>query len=410
MEISNPRRVLAVALEGSTVHLTKVIKDLTGSHPEQTSTSLAGTTHNLSIKTSYYTAEVPIWLDLIASPEEWAESFLSDEAKEVLDVLGGIVVVFAIPPQSSSSSSSSAAAAAVLPPSVNTTSALAVEDAATEKSTPTADAAETPRESPTTSAPSAPSASISSQPPLSPPPNSADQARDLLRHVGRVVQDGLGGWSWDGVSLCVGVGEADDVDEWEELAAGCGLEFVQVKSRATGGPGRNEFGEKTGIPRVLEALESNDWAAGDLDPLGSDDDGFGDFMGQSDDDDLGIGSASAKKDTDIDPESLDFGFDREDFEGLKRAIWSSGQEIDATTTTTTTSAPPAAAAAAVGADVVVGQGGTGTADDKMDDEEVEKIERMMLKLSAVRDMAAGLPEDQRRRMAAKAVNEVMKEL
>lgn len=35
---------------------------------------------------------------------------------------------------------------------------------------------------------------------------------------------------------------------------------------------------------------------------------------------------------------------------------------------------------------------------------------MMLKLSAVRDMAAGLPEDQRRRMAARAVGEVMREL
>lgn len=30
----------------------------------------------------------------------------------------------------------------------------------------------------------------------------------------------------------------------------------------------------------------------------------------------------------FDPENLDFGFDRADFEGLKRAIWSSGVDVD----------------------------------------------------------------------------------
>lgn len=39
---------------------------------------------------------MPVWLDLISTPCEWAESFLADEAKEVLEVLGGVVVVFAI--------------------------------------------------------------------------------------------------------------------------------------------------------------------------------------------------------------------------------------------------------------------------------------------------------------------------
>lgn len=41
---------------------------------------------------------MPIWLDLISDPSEWTDSFLLPEAKEVLDVLGGVVVVFAIPP------------------------------------------------------------------------------------------------------------------------------------------------------------------------------------------------------------------------------------------------------------------------------------------------------------------------
>jgi hypothetical protein len=35
---------------------------------------------------------------------------------------------------------------------------------------------------------------------------------------------------------------------------------------------------------------------------------------------------------------------------------------------------------------------------------------MMMKLQAVKDASAGLPEEQRKRMAARAVGEVMKEL
>jgi len=42
------------------------------------------------------------------------------------------------------------------------------------------------------------------------------------------------------VGLCVGVGEIDDVDEWDGCAAECGLEFVQVRAKGT--EARNEFG------------------------------------------------------------------------------------------------------------------------------------------------------------------------
>jgi hypothetical protein len=117
---------------------------------------------------------VPIWLDLISSPAEWSASFLSPEAKEVLEVLGGVVVVFALPAQAQSDEGKS--------------------------------------------------------------------AQELIRHVGKVVKDGLGGWEWDGVGLCLGVGEIDDVDVWEDCCAECGLEFVQVRNSSTNS--RNEFGGK----------------------------------------------------------------------------------------------------------------------------------------------------------------------
>ncbi|KAI1135559.1 hypothetical protein F5Y05DRAFT_393814 [Hypoxylon sp. FL0543] len=321
MDISNPRRILAVSLADSTQHLTRVIKDLTGSHPEQTSTSLAGSSHNLSLKTPYYTAEVPIWLDLIASPSEWAGSFLSSEAKEVLEVLGGVVIVFSLPLKSQE--------------------------------------------------------------------NESQAARELIQNVGKVVKDGLGGWSWDGVGLCLGVGEIDDVDEWEDCCAEWGLEFVQVRNQSV--PGRNEFGEKTGIPRALEALESNDWSQASAGDLDSD---FGDFeteLGVKKDADV---DGKDKDGPDLDPESLDFGFDREDFAGLRQAIWNAGQGNEE--------------------DFLNGEPSAGTnqkaEEEDLNEDEIRKIERMMVKLQAVRDTSAGLPEDQRKRVAAKAVAEVMKEL
>ncbi len=135
--------------------------DITGSKPTPANDSLAGITHNLPLKTKYYTTTVPIWLDLIESPSAWASSFLSPDASEVLAVLGGLVLVFSIPDSG----------------------------------------------------------------------GSPDVKRELIQHVGKLVHDGLGGWSWDGVKLAVGVGSAsssDDVDEWDELCAEAGLEFVQV--------------------------------------------------------------------------------------------------------------------------------------------------------------------------------------
>lgn len=144
---------------------------MTGSLPQATSTSLAGTSHDLHLKTAYYTATVPIWIDLIASPSEWAESFLSEEAGEVLAVLGGLIVVFALP------SSSTGPA--------------------------------------------------------------ADKTRTLIQNFGKVVKKGLGGWSWDGVGLAIGVGSGP-TEDWDELCAGEGLEFVQIGPQAPSE--RNEFG------------------------------------------------------------------------------------------------------------------------------------------------------------------------
>lgn len=49
-------------------------------------------------------------------------------------------------------------------------------------------------------------------------------------------------------------------------------------------------------------------------------------------------------------------------------------------------------------------------EEDLDEEEIAKMEKMMRKLQAVREAGEGIPEEQRRRMAARAVEEVMKEL
>ena len=213
-----------------------------------------------------------------------------------------------------------------------------------------------------------------------------EQERELVRQMGRVVREGLGGWGWDGVGLAVGVGGngasgENGLEEWEDLCAEAGLEFVHVPKAggvAVAKKGdeqkRNEFGERVGVARVLEALEANDWSGGDIGGYGED----------AEDEDEEV--EGEKKDDEFDPESLGFGFDRDDFVGLRRAIWGGG-----------------------GGDEE-GSKGEGEGDEEGDEDDVQKMERMMSKLHAVRDASAGLPEEQRKRMAARAVAEVMKEL
>ncbi|KAK7209128.1 hypothetical protein V2G26_016306 [Clonostachys chloroleuca] len=338
LEIKNPRRILAVSLEDATQHLTRVVQELTGSPPEAASTTLAGSTHDLNLKTAYYTAVVPTWIDLIASPEEWSASFLSPEAREVLTVLGGLVLVFPL---------SSATAAAGTQPT-----------------------------------------------------------RDVIRQVGRVVKEGLGGWEWDGVGLAVGVGEGE-TDEWDELCAEAGLEFVQVTGSSRD-EGRNEFGEKMGIARILEALEANDWEQG-AGPLSD----FGDFEG-------GDGDGG---DDEFDPESLDFGFDRADFEGMRMDILGAGRDsqggdgeasrmveglhgIKSEDSVAASASAPAATEKPEGEKSTEEEG----SDEELNEDTIAKLERMMRKLQTAKEAGEGMSEDQKRRIAMRAVEEVMREL
>ena len=120
-----------------------------------------------------------------------------------------------------------------------------------------------------------------------------------------------------------------------------------------------------GVARAREALEANDWAqAEDLDM--SD---FGEFEDGDDDGD-------AKE---FDPDDMIMGFEREDLKGLRKAIWDAGEEVP-------------------------------ESEGAINDDDVAKVESMMMKLQAVREAGEGMSEEQRKRMAARAVEEVMKDL
>ncbi|CEJ92840.1 hypothetical protein VHEMI08469 [[Torrubiella] hemipterigena] len=328
-EVRNPRRILAVSLQDHESHLLRVITELTGTSLISSSPT-AGSSHTLNLKTRYYKASIPLWLDLIESPVEWSTSFLSSEATEVLSVLGGIILVFATP----------------------------------EK-------------------------------------GQEDKVRDLIQHVGQVVHQGLGGWEWDGVKLAVGVGEGEG-DEWDELCAGAGIEYVQIGGSR--GAALQEFGEKSGVPRIIEALEANDWAQPD-EPMLSE---------------LETASEATTQDHDhdLDPDNLDFGFDKADMEGLRRAIWGFGDadppvgsRTDSPAPATTNSnintndgtsreAATAAAAAAAAA----------KENEELTEDDIAKVESMMRRLQAARETGQGMSEAERKRFAARAVREVMKDL
>lgn len=146
--------------------------------------------------------------------------------------------------------------------------------------------------------------------------------------------------------------------------------------------GANKRAEKVEIARVTEALQSNDW-----DSLPNEDDDP-----ELDLDGLDLGSDS----------ELDFGLGSpSDFEGLRQAIMEASLERE-------------------GVDVSGGEAskgeeaeerdGEGRKQEDVGEEDVRKTEMLMGKLLAAREMGEGMSEGERRRMARRAVGEVMKEL
>lgn len=194
---------------------------------------------------------------------------------------------------------------------------------------------------------------------------------------------------WDGTFLAVAMPQSVTpclevtFDEWDDLAREYGAEYVDGEGR-----GRNEFGEPTGIPRVIEALSTTDWAGSDL-PLheGLLDDEDEDDETQTDNLDIFPDAIDHPNSNNPDGIAGGNGFQVEANEmgremlGLKMAI----RGLDET-----------------------GSGAEGRYGDEDQDVGVEQLEGMMSRMLAVRDMSADLPVSERRKVAAKAVRDLMR--
>lgn len=157
--------------------------------------------------------------------------------------------------------------------------------------------------------------------------------------------------------------------------------------------------EKSGIPRVIEALEANDWAQPD-EPMLSE---------------LETASeATQDHDDEFDADNLDFGFEKADMQGLRMAIWGMGDAHPPVS-----SSSSAAAAAAINGieestnlpeTAAIGDAQQQQQQQQLTEDDIVKVEGMMRRLQAARDAGQGMSEAQRRAFAAKAVSEVMKDL
>ncbi|KAK5142285.1 hypothetical protein LTR04_002281 [Oleoguttula sp. CCFEE 6159] len=202
-----------------------------------------------------------------------------------------------------------------------------------------------------------------------------DTIKLTMKAIQGVIETACG-YSWDGVCLAVATLQSitphleRSSEEWEELCSEVGFEYVDGEVK-----GKNEFGESAGVARVKEALEANDWAADevlDVDALSDDDDAF-------------VGTFAAEE----------VEMERELW-GLKSAVRGADAED---------------------AGSALLEGDHAAAEDEAS--QVEELERMILKMQAVKgllssdyllNMGVDLPEAERRRFAAKAVNDIMKTL
>jgi len=276
--------------------------DLTESSPApHENGSTAGLTHEWHIKTAYYEAKVPIWIDEITEVEAWKTEFLKPEAKEVVEAVGAWVYCIKLPRNGE----------------------------------------------------------------ISP------ECEGVLKAIQELSEDHAG-YGADTVMLAVAMpGNNGKImegkqDDWDDVCMQYGFEFVDYAAK-----GANEYGEKVGLDRLKEALEANEWA-----DTASSDDGELDLreLGINDEDDENDLRSFAHDEAEMTAELF----------GVKSALANNDFEPDAD-------------------DLV-------TLKDEVDEaKEVESLDRMMGKLLAVKEQSANLPEAQRKKMAAKAVRELLDE-
>ncbi|KAG9756105.1 hypothetical protein KCU73_g5080, partial [Aureobasidium melanogenum] len=284
MEIKNPRRILVLGRPDCDI--SRVVKALTGSAPtpDPSTGSLAGVTHEWNIRTAYYTADIPIWIDEITDVEAWKAEFLKPEAKEVVDALGAWIYCFDSSKQES-------------------------ENAGEEVTI-------------------------------------SEQAEQTMKAVDEVVKKACG-IMWDGTKLAMDLTSSNKgkrADAADEICLDFGFDYVHVDAE-----GKNDYGEKLGLERAKEVLEANEWSA-----LPVDDDDDEDNVGDMDDEQAQMNA---------------------ELWGMKASLLDPDNDDD---------------------------------EDEGSALQIEGMEQMMSQLMAIREHTAGMPENERKRYAARAVDDLMK--
>ena len=191
------------------------------------------------------------------------------------------------------------------------------------------------------------------------------EAEDVMKAIQDVSEEHAG-YGADAVMLAVAMPfskatekqEAGSQEEWDDMCIQYGFEYIDYA-----GQGKNEFAENTGFERLKEALEAHEWTDTKL----------------SDDEDINL------DDLELDDDANIHGFARDEAEmtaelfGMKAAL--TGDDFDADAEDF---APP-----------------------NQQENQVEDLDRLMGRLLAVKEQSADLPLARRKRMAAKAVRELM---
>ncbi|KAF3389489.1 hypothetical protein F1880_003475 [Penicillium rolfsii] len=354
--------------------------DNTPSIATTTATSFAGyTTHSpLRLDTKYYSAEIPLWVDEIplstdsetpatgaASSSDtpalgqWRTEFLSEEAEIVRDAVGALLVCVRSPEPKQ-----------ITPSSADTDPASRTDVRAVLNLMRDVGAVKSCIDEERGGYGDVPGVFVLVGNRSSALPKSSASVED------RGLELGV-----DDTDLGDGAGDAPlSVSWWEDQLFNLdlfGWEVVEWDPVEQGvEKTRNKFGEYEGMPRIKEVLETHDWStSGGADDLDDADLDFGDDL---EEELLGFGRSA---------HTSGFGHEVQELEremmGLRMAIERGG-----------------------------GDGDESDIDPDEGDEElkVESIETLMMRMQAIRDMGSELPDGERRKFAAKAVSDIMREL
>ncbi|OAP62818.1 hypothetical protein AYL99_02045 [Fonsecaea erecta] len=373
----------------STPPFSKFLEAISGSKPSDEVTSFAGYTAHppLRLRTKYYSADVSIWCDELPPPStagegtkssgkdpkqnaesegdskqasvesdsatlaEWREQMLSSEAAEVRTVLGGLILILPIASLQSSNASILESYASL----VETVHALreAIEDESYGRD-------------------------VASLVVLQPTASTVTNAklRETMERLEEVClsDKGLLGWdfvAWDG----------------QLEAAGDGKDGQSVKE---GEDERNEFGEKTGIKRVIEALEAVDWSASPHSDGEADGHGDFDFADVDEDEDAGELFSSTSKNMLGDGSTGLLGFDHE----LQREMMELKMSmLDA-------------------ADDDSDDDNKGGSEREQEDQDtqVEQLQVLMERVVAIREAGSEMPQPEREKFARREIGRIMREM